>query len=226
MAHLKRYSMPDMWPLPKKQKTWVARPIPGPHALKECMPLQVIIRDLLKYAQTAAEAKKIIKSGGILVDKKARKETGFPVGLMDVIEIPESKEVFVVLPEKNGLALKKADSPDRKLCRIRSRKIVKKGLMQLILHDGRTMIFKTKEGSEHKPGDSIVISLPDQKILKHYRLEKGAPAFIFAGKNRGEKGKIKEIKSRKTMLEVSSIILKTDSKEIETLKEYVMVGEI
>ena len=67
--------------------------------------------------------------------------------------------------------------------------------------------------------------LPDQKIAKHYSLEKGSPAFIFSGKNVGAKGRIKEVKTRKSMTEKSTVAIRSEDKEIETLKDYVFVGE-
>ena len=32
MGHLKRYAMPKFWPLPRKGKTWVVKPLPGQEA--------------------------------------------------------------------------------------------------------------------------------------------------------------------------------------------------
>jgi len=230
MAHLKRYAMPRFWPLAVKEKTWAVRPMPGPHQKDFCIPLQIVVRDLLKYAETGREAKQIVKSGKIFVDKKIRREEKFPVGLMDVIEIPELKNHFRVLVDKNGLKLEKISEEEagKKLCRINGKRLIKKNVIQLNLHDGRNIIVRdeAKKAIVYKPGDSLLISLPDQKILKHYRLEKSSPALIIAGKNMGVKGVIKEVTTKKRMTEKSTVVLKTDSGEIETLKDYVMAGEI
>ena len=59
MAHLKRYGIPKFWPLSKKEKVWAVKPRPGPHPKDFCIPLQIIVRDILELAETSKEAKKI-----------------------------------------------------------------------------------------------------------------------------------------------------------------------
>lgn len=227
MAHLKRYFMPRSWPLPVKGKTWVIRPLPGAHAKRSCMPLQVFIRDWLKIADTSKEAKSIIHSGKIRVDKRVRKESKFGIGLMDIVEIPDIKTHFRVIVNKRGLDLKKIDAKDadKKLCSIVNKVSLRKGFFQLNLHDGRNIKLNKTEAAKYKPYDSIVISLPDQNILAHNKLAKGSIAFIYAGKNAGTSGIIQEVKQRKSMLEKSTVVLKTDKKKIETVKSYVIPGD-
>jgi len=96
-------------------------------------------------------------------------------------------------------------------------------MIQLNLHDGRNVLT---DKNDYRPNDSVLIELPDQKILQHFRFDKDAPAVIIAGKNIGVHGKVKEIFERKTMLESSRVILQTKDGDIETVKEYVLVGEI
>ena len=55
---LKRLNAPKSWPVPRKSNVWVTSPNPGPHSLDGCMPLSVVLRDMLKVVDTAAEAKK------------------------------------------------------------------------------------------------------------------------------------------------------------------------
>ena len=51
--HLKRLAMPRSWPLPRKTSIWVTRASAGAHALELCMPVRVVIRDVLGYAKYA-----------------------------------------------------------------------------------------------------------------------------------------------------------------------------
>jgi small subunit ribosomal protein S4e len=229
MAHLKRLAMPEMWPLPRKQKTFVVTPLPGPHPRSSCLPLAVILRDILKFARSAAEAKKTLAAGKVLVDKKARKEPGFPAGLMDVIELPEIGQHYRIDIGMRGLFLRpiSAQEAGRKLCRIRDKRVVRKGAVQLSLHDGRTIIMEQSKAKDYAPGDSLVIQLPEQAVAKAYALAKGSPAVVFSGRNRGVRGTVKAITPKKTMLGRSMVVIRTkDGREIETLKDYVMVGEI
>lgn len=227
MAHMKRYAMPEFWPVPKKERKWVVRPRPGPHPLGLCMPLQIIVKDVLGYAGSSGEARRIIRAGKILVDKKERKDPRFPAGLMDVVEIPEANECFRILPDRRGLKLEKAGKEESgvKLCKIMGKRAVKGGAFQISLHDGRNILVKGK--TPYKPGDSLLIGLPGQKVLRHFRLEKGADALVIAGTSMGISGKIREIKERKDIFTRGMVTLDTGrGGAIETLKEYILVGRV
>eukprot|EP00526_Cylindrotheca_closterium_P029865 CAMPEP_0113625074 /NCGR_PEP_ID=MMETSP0017_2-20120614/12946_1 /TAXON_ID=2856 /ORGANISM="Cylindrotheca closterium" /LENGTH=58 /DNA_ID=CAMNT_0000535165 /DNA_START=19 /DNA_END=191 /DNA_ORIENTATION=- /assembly_acc=CAM_ASM_000147 len=50
--HLKRLHAPRHWNLGKMTGVWAPRPSQGPHKLRECLPMCVILRDRLKYALT------------------------------------------------------------------------------------------------------------------------------------------------------------------------------
>ena len=223
--HLRRYNIKPFWKLPKKEQKYTVTPRPGPHEKDNCIPLLVVARNVLQLARTGSEANKIIKSGGIIVDKKPRKDPNYPVGLMDTIDIPGIKKHFRVMVDKHGLLLEKAEEGDteKKLLRIEGKKKIHGNRIQLNLHDGRNIIV---EKDVYKTNDSIIVKLPEQKILKHFKYEKGTPAMIISGRNLGLHGKIKSVQNRKTMLETSRVVLETKAGDIETVREYVLVGEI
>jgi small subunit ribosomal protein S4e len=216
MAHLKRHAMPAIWHLARKRKVFAVRPSPGPHPRDNCIPLQVVLRDVLHYVENAGEAKKILNEGRVLVDKKARKDIHYPLGLMDVLEIPDVKEQFRVGVNRKGLVLEKipASEAGKKLCRIKNKTAVKGGMVQLNLHD--SILIQLRDTSHP-------MQRGDKEILKHFRLEKGSYAVITAGRNTGVKGKIRDIRVKKSMLEKSTVILESEGKSIETLLDYVMV---
>ena len=225
MAHLKRYSMPGFWPLARKAESYVTTPMPGPHPKYKCMPLRVVIRDSLKLAESTGEVKSILNAGKVLVDGKVRKEPHFPVGFMDVLEIPELHAKYRAVINKRGLVLEKIGEEEVKvkLCRITGKTVLKGGNHQLNLHDGRNILSK----DPYRVGDSVMIGVPSQRILKHFSLKKGEPALIIAGRNMGVTGRIKDVKDRKNMLEKSTVTIETEKgKDIETLKDYVMVGSL
>ena len=224
MAHLKRYVMPKSWPLAVKEEKFVIRPMPGPHSLKKCLPLQVVLRNILGIAETAAEARQILNTRKVMIDKTVRTALKFPVGLMDVIEIPEIKKQYRVSINSKGLFLEeiKQSDADKKLCLITGKKTLRGGKEQLNLHDGNNIII---DKGKYNTMDSVVISLPDKKVVGHNKLEKGSPAFIFSGKNMGISGIITKVKTRSSMTEKSTVTIKSDKKEVETLKEYIFVGD-
>ncbi len=227
MAHLKRLGIPGSWPMPRKGSKFAVRPSPGPHAIMQCMPLRVILRDLLGYADNAKESMSILSQGKVLVDKKARKSSRFPVGLMDVIEIPDARVYFRVVAGRSGLILEKTDESGAscKTCRITGKTTLKKGVQQLNLHDGRNILVKK---DTYRVGDSVSISLPDQKILSHALFAKGSDCFVTGGRNIGIRGTIKEINNKKHMLEKSTVTIDVNSgsakKEIKTLKKHIFIS--
>lgn len=68
-----------LYPLPLHQ---APKPSPGPHKLRECIPLVVFLRNRLKYALTGDEVKRIVKQRLIKVDTKVRTDPTFPAGFM------------------------------------------------------------------------------------------------------------------------------------------------
>ena len=68
--HQKRLSAPKHWMLSKVGGIWATKPSTGPHKIRECIPLTVILRNKLKLALSGREAKKNVryKEGNIAVD--------------------------------------------------------------------------------------------------------------------------------------------------------------
>ncbi len=214
--------MPKTWTTQEKKKVyWVARARPGAHSLENGMPLVLILREMLKYAETARESKHILNHKNVMIDGVRRKDHRFIVGLMDVISITELKEHYRVSINKYGkLQLIKADEKEAnsKICKIKG-KGLHNGKTQLRLSDGRTLLV---EKGAYKTGDSVVISVPDQKITKHLAFEKGAEVLLTKGKKIGTTGKIHDIKPASENHE-AVVVIKTGSETFETLKNYCLV---
>jgi small subunit ribosomal protein S4e len=223
---MKRHTMPHGWKISRKGKKYTVAPSSGPHAKKECIPLMIVVRDILGYAQTGDEAKSIINTGAVLVDGVVRKDYRFPAGFMDAITIKPTGEHFRVMLGAKGLFLEKigAAESSKKLCIVRRKFTIRGQVQCMALHDGRVLRLG-KGRSEYKPGETVAIEVPSQKIAGHFKVEKGANALITGGKNMGMHGKIKEIRDRKFMTEKSVVILESEGKEIETLKDYIMVTD-
>jgi len=211
--HLKRLAAPRSWPIKRKETTFITRPKPGPHSLKLGMSLGVLIRDILKYAKTTGEVKKILQNRDVLVDGVRRKEHKFIIGLMDVIGIPEIKKCYrVVLDKKGKISLIEIEKDDTSIkpCRIINKNKVR-GKTQLNLFDGRNILV---DKDDYNVNDTIIISLPNQEIKKHIKFEKNALVFLTGGKHIGEIGLVEDIISDK-------IRYKNKKGDVfETLKKY------
>ncbi len=197
---LKRKPAPRFWPIHRKEFTWVVNPAPGPHSLQNCLPLAMVLRDILGFAHTRKEAKTIVSQGKVYVDGRIRREDNFPVGLMDTVSIPDANKDFRVLPSEKGLILHPITKEEAafKLCRIENRTIVKSGHIQLNLHDGSNILVKLDPNNPqdvYKSFDTVKISLPERQILEHIKMKENYFAIITGGKNIGKYGRIVEIES-------------------------------
>jgi len=222
--HQKRISAPRSWPIQRKEHYWTVNPIPGAHPARHSIPLLLIIRDLLDLADNTKEAKRVLHEGNILVNGKERKDYRFPVGIFDIISIPKIEKHYRVLTDKKGkltfTEIKEEDSKT-KLCRINNKTIIKSGKVQLNLHDGRNIIGS----NELKTKDSVIVSIPENKIIEKYAFSEGNHAMVIGGKHSGEVGKIESIKEIRSS-SPNMVIISQDDQKIETIEDYVfVVGE-
>ena len=197
---LKRKPAPRFWPIHRKEFTWVVKPTSGPHSLDKCMPLALMLRDTLRLAETRKEAKTIVSQGRVFVDGTIRRKDDFPIGLMDVISIPDVGKSFCVLPSYKGLILREINGEDAKfkLCRIEDKTVVSNGQVQLHLHDGSNILvkiadLKNPQEDVYDTLDTVKISLPEKQILEHIKMKEKDFAIITGGKNIGNWGKAIEI---------------------------------
>lgn len=123
--HLKRLNAPRHWMLNKLGGEWAPRPSAGPHKLRECLPLCLILRNRLKYALTGREVMMILMRRLVEVDGKVRTDVNYPAGFMDVITIAATNEKFRLLYDVKGrFILQKIDANRAKFKLL---KVVKKG---------------------------------------------------------------------------------------------------
>ena len=200
--HLKRLAAPTFWPVPKKEAVWIVKPRAGPHPQFESIPLLVLIRDMLKLAETSREARRIISEGRIKVDGRVRKDYKFPVGKMDVVELVGADKYYRIVPYPTKYLIPvEIDKEEAKLkpVRIENKTTVKGGHVQLNLHDGRNILIKVSdprnpvEAQEYKTLDTLLITIPEQQIQKVIPMKEGVIAIVSSGRNVGRVGRIEGI---------------------------------
>jgi len=213
--HLKRIAASPLVTIKRKGITFMTRPNPGAHSIKEGLPLAVVIRDMLGKAKIMKEVKAIIHDNKVLVDGKRRHDQAHIIGLMDVVGFEEIKEYYRLLFDAKGVFyLAPVDEKEKnlKICKI-TRKNMSNNSINLHTNDGRTFIVKEKS---YNVGDSLLIDLPDQKIKQHIKFEAGNTVYIVKGKSIGKIGLLKEIKGNR-------IDFEADKKMYESMKDYAMV---
>jgi small subunit ribosomal protein S4e len=232
---LKRKPAPKYWPIHRKEFTWVVKPADGPHSLLGCSPLAVVVRDELGFAKTRKEAKTIISQGKIYVNGKIRKKDDFPIGLMDVVSIPDIAKSYRVLPSYKGLILNEIgnDESKFKISRIENKTVVGNGNIQLHLHDGSSIVVniadpKNPQEDVYSTLDTLKISLPEGQIIEHTKMKEKDYALITGGKNIGKHGKITEIEKAEANKRRNALVTIQDNegKQYQTILDFVFaIGE-
>jgi len=179
----------------------------------------------LKLADSVKEVNRIIKTKEVLVDGKPRIDRKYPVGLFDVINIPKIDKQYRVVPSRTGLKLIEIPKKEAnlKLCRIKNKTLIKCGILQLNLHDGKNILLDKKEEKKvYNTGDSLLLELPSQKIVEHIKMEKEATAILTAGQNMGNIAKIKEIIKTRSR-EPNKVLCAKDERDFEAIMDYIFV---
>jgi len=200
--HLKRLNAPKHWMLDKLGGTWAPRPSAGPHKLRECLPLSLVLRNRLKYALTRREVLMIVMRRNIKVDHKVRTDINYPAGFMDVITIDKTNENFRLMYDVKGrFTLHKvhSDEAQYKLCRVKKVAVGNKATIginrfhtgqqktipYLVTHDGRTVRFADPLV---KVNDTIKLDIKSGKIVDHVKFDVGNLCMITRGANIGRIG--------------------------------------
>ena len=190
--HLKKINAPSSWMLAKTAGIWAPRSTPGPHKLRESVPLAVVLRNRLKYALYNREVMMIVKDkeGSVKIDGKVRRDPTFPTGVMDVISLEKSNENFRVLYDTHGkfvLKTLKAEEAKFKLCKIKRKEVGPNKVPYIVTHDARTIRYPHPEISVY---DTVKLEFGTNKIVEHIKFEIGNLAYVTGGNNIGRVGTI------------------------------------
>jgi len=191
---LKRQMAPMFWGINRKDKRFVITVRPGSHSKNNSIPSAVLLRDTLNSVNTLREAKSSIYGGKVKVDGVIQKSLHHSIGLMDVIELDGTTDIYRLVP-KDGHKLVpikiNEKEKSKKLVKVKSKTNITGGKTQLGFHDGRTIITDTNVNV----GDTCLLQIPDQKILDVIKFEKNSQVIITNGGNAGRIGTINEIKT-------------------------------
>jgi len=202
--HLKRLNAPKHWMLEKLGGTWAPRPSTGPHKLRECLPLSLVLRNRLKYALTRREVIMIVNRRLVKVDHKIRTDVNYPAGFQDVISINKTDEQFRLLYDTKGrfvLHRITKEEANYKLCRVvrvgrGSKSSIGRmpglfgqsgAIPYLVTHDGRTVRFADPSV---KTNDTVKLDLTSGKAIGHIKFDVGQLVMITKGANIGRVGTI------------------------------------
>ncbi|MCY4491658.1 MAG: 30S ribosomal protein S4e [Thaumarchaeota archaeon] len=218
---LKRQMAPQFWGITRKNKRFVVNVRPGPHKKERSIPTAVFLRDMLNIVTTLREAKTTIYSGKVKIDGVVRKSLHHAIGLMDVIELENVPDIYRLVPkDKKILQPVKIDEADKslKLVRVSSKTTISGGKTQIGLHDGRSIITD----ADANIGDSCLLKVPEQEILKIIKLEPGCQALVTRGVNAGQVGMIESIEEG-TFILPRRVVLRLGERSIEIPSDIIIL---
>jgi len=212
--HLKRLNAPSHWMLDKMGGAWAPRPSTGPHKLRECLPIILILRNRLKYALNRREVVMICMRRMIQIDGKSRTDPCYPVGFQDVITLgkPEAAQsdgdnvdrFRLMYDVKGRFKLQAIDAKEAKFkfCKVVKQAFTKKAIPYIVTHDGRTIRY-------HDPiikvNDTVKVNIATGKVSETYKFGIGCNVIVTNGKNRGRYGKLEARHSHPGSFDVVNI---------------------
>jgi len=202
--HLKRLNAPRHWMLNKLGGIWAPRPSTGPHKMRECLPLSLILRNRLKYALTRRESVMVVMRRHVEVDGKVRTDINYPAGFQDVVSIKDTNERFRLLYDVKGrFTLHRITEEEAKfkllriVCKSTGSKatigrnptqVGQAGVIPYVTtHDGRTIRYSDPSW---KVNDVVKFDLTTNKVTGSFKFDVGNTAMITRGHNVGRVGEI------------------------------------
>ena len=217
---LKRQMAPQFWGITRKDKRFVITVRPGPHKKHYSVPTAVFLRDILKIVTSLREAKAAIYSGRVKIDGVVRKSLHHSIGLMDVVELENTSDIYRMVPSEGKILspVKISDGEKtKKIARVTSKTTISKGRTQIGFHDGRSII----SDETVSVGDTCLIQVPEQKILQVIKLEAGCQGLVTRGINTGQIGKVEAIEDGTFILQ-KRVILALGDRKIEIPADIIM----
>jgi len=218
--HLKRVNAPKHWMLDKLGGVFAPRPSSGPHKLRECLPLVILLRNRLKYALTNKEVTMILMQRLVKVDGKVRTDQTYPAGFMDVVTIERTNENFRLLYNVKGrFSLHPITDEESafKLLKVKQRKLGPHGYPFICTHDGRTIRFPHPA---IKVNDTVKFNLTTGKIEEVIHFSTGNLVMVIGGRNLGRIGILKSIEPHPgshTMVHVEDFDSKTFATRLDNV---------
>jgi small subunit ribosomal protein S4e len=224
--HQKRLSVPNSWPVERKEATWTVKAGAGPHG-ESGVPLLILLRDVLGYVDSKKEARYALNQDSVLVNGQPVSDESRPIGMFDILAFTQRGEHYRVFPDEGGrLALTpvSADAAESRLGKVVRKQQVKGGAFQLTLHDGTNVrLDDAAEAADYSTNDSVVVDNDTKEIVAHFAYEEGALVTAVDGQHAGEIGEVAEITVTPGSGANTVRVVRDDDTEFETVEGYVVV---
>lgn len=188
---------------------WAPKPSAGPHKMRECLPVCIVLRERLKYALTGKECHQICMERCVAVDGKVRTDANFPAGFMDVITIAKTGDRFRLMYDVKGRFVLHRISKEEtqyKLCRVNKVHVTAGKVPAVVTHDGRTVRYPDPDV---KVNDTIKVDISTGKMTDICKFEPGAMVMLTRGGNTGRIGTLVKVERHEGSFDIVTV---SDSK--------------
>lgn len=202
--HLTRSEIGRVTPIPRKGTRYIARPLAY---TTTSVTVLAAVRDMLQIARTAHEVEEMIKEKKLKINGRVVRDVREPLTLLSLFE---ADKLYVVSLLPTGRFTLKPTKTHHRIAKIINKKLMKKGIVQVNLHDGTNILTKEKMGV----GDSLEM---DEKltILRVIPLKVGAHVLVSSGRNVGSVGTV-------THLEGETVTLTIDGRNVSLKRTQVV----
>lgn len=192
--HQKRLPAPKHYPIKRKDYSYVAS-VTGSRSSEDAIPAVVLLREVLGYAETEKEAKKILEQNGLLRNGEPVKDVHQGVGVLDNVELPEADEQYRII--RNGEYLQFIPVEDEKVIAKITGKSVSGDSRIYRLHNGEN--YRTKD--EYSTGNTLLLNDSVEEVI----LEEDQKVLVIDGKHAGETGTLTEIQEEERKSDIGVI---------------------
>jgi len=218
---------PSQWCLNKLAGVYATRPNTGPHKLRECIPMGVLLRQRLKYALNGQEVLKIMKNrdNEVRVDGKIRRDPKYPLGFQDVVSINKSGENFRMLYDIKGRFMPhKIDAKEAafKLCKVTRKVLGKNKIPYIVTHDGRTIRYPHPD---IKKNDTVKVDFDTNEIGGIVKFDNGATVAVTGGNNIGRIGVLQHVEHHPGSYEIAHVRDKKGNSFATRLSNIFVIGD-
>jgi len=226
IRHLSTLAAPSTWPIARKSNKWVSRPMPGSHTITNALPINVVLRDILKIVSTTKEVKGLIHRNDVLVNSRTIKEERFSVGLLDIISIPKLKKNYRIVLNKQG-KLNIISIPESEVnilpLKIVNKTQINKDKIQLNFSNGWNILVNK---GKYKTNDVVIFDTKSGKITDQIPFEINSIVYFTCGKHISKIAKLIELKESGKLRKQKIAVVEADKEKWESsIDNLIIIGK-
>nr|EGQ40647.1 MAG: hypothetical protein J07AB56_13770 [Candidatus Nanosalinarum sp. J07AB56] len=112
MTHRGRLAAPRHYPISRKETSYVHN-MEGSRSPEQAVPVSIVLRDMLGYADSESEAKEIVQNNGVLRNGQPLSSIKQGVAVLDVVTLSEGDTGFRALRRSDRFELVETEDTRR-----------------------------------------------------------------------------------------------------------------